>query len=158
MKTTQRRRRRKNYPVGADGTTILDRLYLARKLTQASPRLGEWTLTPFESPSLEEIVRLADELGVDARWLATGEASPAGAAAARLLVDSGFVADDEDVGVLTVRLTPQPPAPPNPLSSGAQCRYCGCVEECACDDGCAWVADGICSACLEGRTALEGQS
>jgi hypothetical protein len=52
--------------------------------------------------------------------------------------------------MVLVRLTPQPPAPPNPLTMGNSCRYCGCVYEAACEVGCAWVDDEetICSACL----------
>lgn len=28
------------------------------------------------------------------------------------------------------------------------CRVCGCTEEKACEDGCSWVAPGLCSACV----------
>jgi ParB family chromosome partitioning protein len=29
----------------------------------------------------------------------------------------------------------------------AQCRVCGCTEYCACEGGCSWVEDDLCSAC-----------
>jgi len=30
------------------------------------------------------------------------------------------------------------------------CRECGCVEDCACPEGCGWVEDDLCSACADG--------
>lgn len=43
------------------------------------------------------------------------------------------------------------------------CRSCGCTDDTACIGGCAWVADGLCSACAEVKrlkrpiTAIEAQ-
>lgn len=28
------------------------------------------------------------------------------------------------------------------------CRLCGCTDEHACDGGCFWIAEGLCSACV----------
>jgi hypothetical protein len=115
-------------------------VYHARRLLQTDPVIGHWCVEG-RVPPPAELLRLAGELGCDPRWLATGQVSPAGEAAAALLVLSGFVDDDDEVAVAIARLTPQPPAPPNRLSIGTSCRYCGCVwadRECT-----------ICTACLE---------
>ncbi len=37
-----------------------------------------------------------------------------------------------------------------------RCRACGCTEDCACDGGCWWVADDLCSTCAKTENALEG--
>lgn len=34
-----------------------------------------------------------------------------------------------------------------------QCRACGCTENCACDGGCGWIEDDLCSACAPGSVA-----
>lgn len=36
----------------------------------------------------------------------------------------------------------------------ARCHFCGCVDGFACVGGCAWLADGRCSACLMRREVL----
>lgn len=123
-------------------TTLLHRCEQAETLMQ-SLILADWRNDPgFESPDVLELLRAAEQLGVDPRWLATGEYSPAGEAAAKILIDSGYVAGDEAISV--ARMTPQPEGFPG------VCRYCGCTDECGCGD-CTWIDEActICSACLE---------
>ncbi|MCD7947526.1 MAG: hypothetical protein LUG13_04405 [Oscillospiraceae bacterium] len=36
----------------------------------------------------------------------------------------------------------------NLLSETKRCRVCGCTEHNACDGGCAWVEDDLCSRCV----------
>lgn len=39
-----------------------------------------------------------------------------------------------------------------PLVLGiAVCRECGCTDISACEDGCSWVAEDVCSACVPGK-------
>lgn len=33
------------------------------------------------------------------------------------------------------------------------CRVCGCSDDLACDEGCEWVEDDLCSACVDQPTA-----
>lgn len=33
------------------------------------------------------------------------------------------------------------------LEAGGYCRICGCTEHLACEGGCSWVAEGLCSSC-----------
>lgn len=33
----------------------------------------------------------------------------------------------------------------------AECRICGCTDECACADGCWWVEPDLCSLCQRGE-------
>lgn len=89
-----------------------------------------------------ELLTAAEFYGVDPRWLIAGETSPAGDAAAQLLQSCGYRPAHKAVQVAL--LTPQPPL------MGGVCRYCGCVEERACDGCCAWVdhEQTICTACL----------
>lgn len=34
-----------------------------------------------------------------------------------------------------------------PLFDVEECRVCGCTDEIACEDGCYWVEEDLCSAC-----------
>lgn len=89
-------------------------------------------------------LRVAETLGVDPRWLATGIVSRAGAAAREFMVDKlRYFARDEDEGVAGLRLLPEPD-----LGAGV-CRYCLCDDDHSCGD-CVWLdaAGTICSACL----------
>lgn len=109
------------------------------------------TATAAYGLSDNEICRLAAFLAVDARWLANGKASPAGAA---VLEHLHYLRKQKRLAHLSpvvfgelcdeVVLTPQPdPGFP-------ECRYCHCTEAMACPEGCAW-ADAdytICTACL----------
>lgn len=38
-----------------------------------------------------------------------------------------------------------------PSSLGMICRACGCSHNDPCDEGCGWHADGLCTACAEGK-------
>ena len=40
--------------------------------------------------------------------------------------------------------------PSIPSALGAVCRACGCSQNFACDGGCGWAADDLCTACIEG--------
>lgn len=104
---------------------------------------------------LAAYVKLAEKLLVDVRWLATGEESPAGtAAAARIRLSPFFVDQLEQVQramIACLQLTPQPSIAPG------SCRYCACTLEkisdsCIAAGGCEWVdrSQTICSACLVG--------
>ena len=44
------------------------------------------------------------------------------------------------------------PGGPDLATLGIQaCRVCGCTNEAACEDGCSWVEDDLCSACVGER-------
>lgn len=148
MTTRKHRPKPRHWRTGPDGRCFLDRLHWARKVTATDPRIGEWSVQGL-APSLREILRIAQEMGVDPRWLATGQRSLASYAASRILINSGFQEGDHALAV--AEIIPEAKAPNNPFSIGDCCRYCGCVEEAACDGGCEWVDDEwtICSACLE---------
>lgn len=98
---------------------------------------------------LAAYVKLAEKLLVDVRWLATGEESQAGLAAAsriRLWPHFAHLCEyDQRAAIACLKLTPQPSLAPG------ECRYCGCTDEHGCGD-CQWVdkAATICSACLIG--------
>jgi hypothetical protein len=106
-----------------------------------------------KNEELAGYVKLADKLLVDVRWLATGEESPAGtAAASRVRLSPAFAAlpEREQRELLDcLKLTPQPSLCPG------TCRYCGCTPErirdsCEAAGGCDWVdrQQTICTACL----------
>jgi len=38
-----------------------------------------------------------------------------------------------------------------PSSLGGACRICGCTQNFACDGGCGWAAEDLCTACVEGE-------
>lgn len=38
-----------------------------------------------------------------------------------------------------------------PSFLGGVCRVCGCSQNDACDAGCGWVAEDLCTACVEGK-------
>lgn len=104
----------------------------------------------------ELLVSLARICGIDARWLATGIPSPAGAAAAGKLLHmrntkqgrfDRLPQEEFDAIAEMIRATPEP-------DRGAGiCRYCSCEELAACPQGCYWLDPDagatICSACLE---------
>jgi hypothetical protein len=49
--------------------------------------------------------------------------------------------------------TTMPPRPDLRPLDIRQCRGCGCTDDFACDGGCHWVEDDLCSACLSGGIA-----
>jgi hypothetical protein len=85
------------------------------------------------------LVRLANRLNCDARWLVTGRAPGVSAG------EPWRVGDP----------TP-PPLPARPSRPGT-CRYCGCSDDRACPGGCGWVDEihTICSACLEVEISMD---
>lgn len=102
-----------------------------------------------------ELCKLAWHLVVDARWLAIGVQSPAGAACVAHLRNQRknklgrfdrITQEDFDKICETLELTPQPET-----GFPAECRYCHCTEFDACPEGCTWADDDstICTACLE---------
>jgi hypothetical protein len=54
-------------------------------------------------------------------------------------------------------LMPDPadyPAGPDLAALGIRaCRECGCTDRSACDEGCCWVLEDLCSACAPGRAS-----
>lgn len=53
------------------------------------------------------------------------------------LAEDAFVASDGQL-------------PRIPLLIGGVCRACGCSQDDACDAGCGWAAEDLCTACVEG--------
>lgn len=47
-------------------------------------------------------------------------------------------------GTVFIALTPRGV---DVVNGGRQCRECGCTDNSACDEGCAWVEPDLCSAC-----------
>lgn len=43
-----------------------------------------------------------------------------------------------------------------PSLLGGVCRACGCSQNDACDDGCGWAADDLCTACTHGQEHAHG--
>lgn len=37
------------------------------------------------------------------------------------------------------------------------CRSCGCTDEDACDGGCGWAGNGLCTSCASGHELLRGR-
>jgi hypothetical protein len=56
------------------------------------------------------------------------------------LVEWGYRASEIEQGVIDRHAVAQ--------AEEASCRECGCTEDEACDGGCSWVEDDLCSACL----------
>lgn len=48
--------------------------------------------------------------------------------------------------------------PPVPSIVGDVCEGCGCTDEDACDDGCAWLRPGRCTSCAPGRMSYRPPS
>jgi len=47
-------------------------------------------------------------------------------------------------------------APPGGIEPGEpRCRICGCTDDRACEGGCFWIEEDLCSACLKTATVLE---
>ena len=98
---------------------------------------------------MQELVKLAEKLGCDPRWLAVGQPSAAALAAIGAL-DRGrarrLILSVEHVraAVEILQLMPQPDC-----GFAGTCRYCFCTDEQGCGD-CQWVdaACTICSSCL----------
>jgi hypothetical protein len=96
---------------------------------------------------LTALVKLAEKMCVDPRWLAIGEESPAAAMAmqrGRMWLGSRDLSEKSFRELLeTLALAP------HASTSPGLCRYCACTDEHGCGD-CTWVdsAHTICSACL----------
>jgi transcriptional regulator with XRE-family HTH domain len=97
-------------------------------------------------------IAIAELCDVDARWLATGDISPAGKAAIvgleRLFEGTRILEADRLKLREFFETTAQPPL----IAEVPTCRYCGCNDARACLGGCRWTDDDntICSACLFG--------
>lgn len=94
------------------------------------------------------LVKLAEKLAVDPRWLATAERSAASYEATKRLQLCPALRElpEATARQLIDALELIPEAAPYP----SVCRYCGCTDEHGCGD-CTWVdrAHTICSSCLE---------
>jgi hypothetical protein len=107
------------------------------------------TIVQAKHGDLVALVKLAEKMCVDPRWLATGELPEAGVMAqrrGRMWPGAATLSEQVFRQLLdTLALTPQPSTIPD------VCRYCGCTEEHGCGAGCSWVdsANTICSSCLE---------
>ncbi|MGE0605517.1 MAG: hypothetical protein AB7O62_00215 [Pirellulales bacterium] len=104
-------------------------------------------LPPDWAEDLPLLVRLAELLDCDPRWLALGRISRAGEKAVesvqRALAKTKVTPADRDKLLEFARMTAEPEGHPG------VCRYCGCTDEMGCGD-CVWVDEGstICSTCL----------
>jgi hypothetical protein len=135
--------------IAASATTFIERVERARKqMRQTRPYVKlERQIGKAAGGNLKALCWVADFLGVDARWLATGQRSRASQLAVTF-VERALPLGRIDGPASALELLPETPPPPADLF-GDMCRYCGCTDDCACDVGCEWVAASICSACLQ---------
>jgi hypothetical protein len=109
-------------------------------------RFEGWHENPPDEVDYQFVLKLGTLAHVDVRWLATGEPSSAGLAAARNFCRRSWshlhTGECELIEQLLL-VTPQPAEVPG------VCCYCGCTDELSCGD-CYWInaESTICSACL----------
>jgi hypothetical protein len=66
--------------------------------------------------------------------------------------EAAFEASAERLETLLANELPDPLQRPDLADIGTRaCHGCGCTERFACDDGCTWVAENLCSTCAGGR-------
>jgi hypothetical protein len=108
-------------------------------------RFDDWYQDPPGEVDHQLVVKLGKLAHVDVRWLATGEPSAAGLAAARNFCRRSWNLHTGECELIEqlLLLTPQPAEVPG------VCCYCGCTDELSCGD-CYWInaESTICSACL----------
>lgn len=130
------------------GQSGRDAEWLAAQLQREKRSVNLWLLGN-TYPSPQSLLAIAVHCHVDVRWLAVGQHSRAGVAAAdhawRYLCSRGHLLSQErDSLIAFLARTPEPDA------GLGVCRYCRCVDARACPDGCSWIdrEETICSACL----------
>jgi hypothetical protein len=66
--------------------------------------------------------------------------------------EAAFEESAQRLEALLADALPQPPRRPDLANIGVRaCDGCGCTDSFACDDGCSWVAEHLCSSCAGGR-------
>jgi hypothetical protein len=59
--------------------------------------------------------------------------------------------------VTMARARPRPARRPiiPPAERAWRCKVCGCTDQWGCDEGCYWVAENLCSACVSDEIGVD---